>query len=109
MKPKKRPLASLGKIMCYEPRATKANTVGVPNKTDMEQACDPHSHSGAWCNENHQLEKTLVPPASQQPYYNSQTAGNKHPRTKSGTRGCGAELGVMGLTLEKNEIKSVSQ
>lgn len=72
MKPKERPLASLGKIMCYEPQATKANTMGVPNKTDMEQARDPHSHSGAWCNENHQFEKTLVPPASQQPHYNSQ-------------------------------------
>ena len=25
-----------------------SNTMGVPNKTDMEQERDPHSHSGAW-------------------------------------------------------------
>ena len=25
-----------------------SDTMGVPNKTDMEQAHDPHSHSEAW-------------------------------------------------------------
>ena len=55
---------------------------------------------GPGCNENHQFKKTLVPSH----LIIARTAGNKHPRAESGT-----ELKVIGLTLEKNEIKSVPQ
>lgn len=60
---------------------------------------------GTGCNENHQFEKTLVPSR----LIIARTTGNKHPRTEGGTRGCCTELKVIGLTLEKNEIESVSQ
>ena len=55
---------------------------------------------GPGCNENHQFKKTLVPSH----LIIARTAENKHPRAESGT-----ELKVIGLTLEKNEIKSVPQ
>ena len=45
-----------------------SNTIGVPNKTDMEQERDPHSHSGAWA----QWKPPIQKDTGTQPSYNSQ-------------------------------------